>query len=173
MQKADMASSLEEDAKPRYRELEFGVRSVQVKEAEDGTTYIRAEQDLAPYAWRMTDKLVHWAQTTPDHSFMAQRERLADGSTGDWQHISYGQMLKAARSIAQALVDRQLSAERPVLILSENDLDHVTLAMGCLYAGVPYCSVSTPYSLVALGSASSGRSLTTRRGIDGIISRSA
>ena len=144
-----IAQNRQEGGKPQYRELEFGVRSVQVKEADDGATYIRSEQDLAPYALRMTDKLVHWAQTTPDHSFMAQRKRLADGSTGDWQHISYGQMLKAARSIAQALVDRQLSAERPVIILSENDLDHVTLAMGCLYAGVPYCSVSVPYSLVS------------------------
>ena len=97
----------------------------------------------------MTDRLLHWAQTTPEHSFIAQRERLADGRTGDWQHISYAQALAAARSIGQALVERGLSAERPVVILSENDLDHAMLAMGCLYAGVPYCSVSAPYSLVS------------------------
>lgn len=100
-----------------------------------------ADQELAPYAKRMTDRLVHY-QATPDHTFIAQRERLADGGTGDWKHISYAQTLAAARSIAQALMDRKLSAERPVIILSENDLDHAMLA-SCLYAGVPYCSAST------------------------------
>lgn len=142
-------SQIEEGVQPRYRELEFGVRSIWVREAGDGTFHVRSDQELAPYAQRMTDRLLHWAQVTPEQTFIAQRERLADGSTGDWQHITYAQMLAAARSIAQALLDRNLSAERPVVILSENDLDHAMLAMGCLYAGVPYCSVSTAYSLIS------------------------
>jgi hypothetical protein len=33
----------------------------------------------------MTDRLVHWAETAPDRTFIARRERLADGSTGDWR----------------------------------------------------------------------------------------
>ena len=64
-------------AQPRYRELEFGVRSVQVRDAGEGVFYVRPEVELAPFATRMTDKLVHWAKTTPEHSFVAQRERLA------------------------------------------------------------------------------------------------
>lgn len=142
-------SQIEEGAQPRYRELEFGVRSIWVREAGDGTFHVRSDQELAAYALRMTDRLLHWAQATPQQTFIAQRKRLADGSTGDWEQISYAQMLAAARSIAQALLDRNLSAERPVVILSENSLDHAMLAMGCLYAGVPYCSVSTAYSLVS------------------------
>ena len=41
------------------------------------------------------------------------------------------------------------SAERPVAILSENGLEHALLALGCLYAGVPYCPVSPAYSTVS------------------------
>ena len=152
MQETDTAMRVEqteEGTSPRYRALEFGVSHIRVTEGEGGVFYARADQDLAPHAQRMTDRLVHWAQTTPDQTFIAQRVRLADGSTGDWKHISYAQTLAAARSIAQALVERKLSAERPVIILSENDLDHAMLAMGCLYAGVPYCSASTAYSLVS------------------------
>jgi len=153
MQETDTAmqalGQVAEGGRPRYRELEFGVRSIRVREAGDGTFYVRSDQELAGHAARMTDRLVHWAQTTPQQTFIAQRQRLADGSTGDWQRISYAQTLAAARGIAQALLDRKLSAERPVIILSENDLDHAMLAMGCLYAGVPYCSVSTAYSLVS------------------------
>ena len=60
------ASQVEEGSKPRYRELEFGVRSIQVRESDDGGCYIRSEQDLLPHALRMTDRLLHWAQTTPE-----------------------------------------------------------------------------------------------------------
>ena len=145
----ETSTALPAQTAPRYRELEFGVRSIRVREAADGSFYVCSERELEPHAQRMTDRLLHWAQTTPDHSFIAQRERLADGGTGDWRHISYAQVLAAARSIGQGLAERGLSAERPVVILSENDLDHALLAMGCLYAGVPYCSVSTAYSLVS------------------------
>lgn len=137
------------EAGARYRELEFGIRSVWVREAGDGSFYVRPDVELAPYAQRMTDRLVHWARQTPQHSFIAQRERLPGGGTGDWRHISYAQALEQARRIGQALLQRGLGPERPVLILSENDLDHAMLALGCLYAGVPYCPVSPPYALVS------------------------
>ncbi len=40
-------------------------------------------------------------------------------------------------------------AERPVAILSDNDLEHLTLALGAMWAGVPYAPVSPAYSLVS------------------------
>jgi feruloyl-CoA synthase len=134
---------------PRYRALAFGVTRAQLRRTADGVQYLRAEGDLQPCATRMTDKLVQWAATDPQRLFMARRERQADGSTGDWQRITYGQALQAARAIGQALLDRGLSAERPVAILSENSLEHALLALGCLYAGVPYCPVSPAYSIVS------------------------
>jgi feruloyl-CoA synthase len=80
---------------------------------------------------------------------MARRARLADGSTGDWIHLTYAQAWDSARSIAQALLDRKLSVERPVVILSENDLEHAQLALGCLVAGVPFVPTSSAYSLIS------------------------
>ncbi|KQT08141.1 feruloyl-CoA synthase [Ramlibacter sp. Leaf400] len=136
-------------ALPRYRPLAFGVTRARLRRTGDGVQYVRAELDLQPCAARMTDKLVHWATTDPGRLFMARRERRADGSTGDWQRITYGQALDAARSIGQALLDRGLSPERPVAILSENSLAHALLALGCLYAGVPFCPVSPAYSTVS------------------------
>ncbi|MFZ2388683.1 MAG: feruloyl-CoA synthase, partial [Polaromonas sp.] len=66
-----------------------------------------------------------------------------------WQHVSYGQAWERARHIAQSLINRGLSADRPVLILSENDLEHAQLAMGCLIAGVPFVPTSPAYSLIS------------------------
>ncbi len=134
---------------PRYRPLRFDVTRVTLREGAHGVQYMQAQLPLAAYAHRITDRLLHWARTAPDRTFMARRTRLSDGSLGDWRHISYAEALESARSIAQALLNRGLSAERPVVILSENDLEHALLALGCLMAGVPYCPVSPAYSTVS------------------------
>jgi feruloyl-CoA synthase len=134
---------------PRYRPLEFPIRRVVLREGAGGVRYLQADVPLAPYAARLTDRLVHWAAIAPDRSFMARRVRLPDGGTGDWRHVTYRQALAAARSIGQALLDRGLDRERPVAILSENDLEHALLSLGCLYAGVPFCPISPAYSIVS------------------------
>jgi feruloyl-CoA synthase len=134
---------------PKYRPLKFGVTRVTLREGAQGVQYVKADQSLRPYAMRITDRLLHWAHTVPERSFMARREHRSDGSTGPWQHISYARALEAARCIGQALLDRKLSNDRPVAILSENGLEHAMLALGCIYAGVPYCSVSPAYSTIS------------------------
>ena len=77
------------------------------------------------------------------HVMRHQQER-------DWHHITYGEAWKTARNIAQGLINRGLSTERPVAILSENSLEHALLAMGCVLAGVPFVPTSPPYSLVSV-----------------------
>jgi feruloyl-CoA synthase len=133
----------------RYRPMRFGVTRAVLREGADGVRYLRGEGALQGYAFRMTDRLVHWAETQPERVFMARRRRNADGSTGDWVTVSYREALARARSIGQALLDRGLSANRPVAILGENSLEHALLALGCLYVGIPHCPVSPAYSLVS------------------------
>ena len=134
---------------PKFRPLKFGVTRVKMREGADGVRYISADQKLEDYATRMTDRLVHWAKTRPEATMLAKRVKNADGTLGDWRHISYAQAWQSARSIAQALIDRGLSAERPVVIMSENDLEHALLSLGCLVAGVPFCPASPAYSTVS------------------------
>ena len=107
---------------------------------------MQADLPLGAFARRVTDYLVHWAETTPDHSFLARREQLPGGKTGDWQHVSYAQALDAARSIGQALLDRGLRAERPVVVLSENTIEHALLALGAFTPACPTapCRPPTP-----------------------------
>ena len=136
-------------AAARYRPLEFGVTRAVVRNGADGVRYLRAEQPLAPYAARMTDRLLHWAQTAPHRSFMARRVRNPDGSSGEWRHISYAQALASARCIGQALLDRRLGPDRPVVVLSENDLEHALVALGCMVVGIPYCPASPAYSTIS------------------------
>jgi feruloyl-CoA synthase len=110
----------------------------------DGIQVLRSTEPLGAYPERMTDRLEQWARESPDRSFVAKRVK-----GGDWRHISYAQMLQRAQAVGQALVNRGLSPERPVVILSDNDLEHLTLAMGALWVGVPHATVSSAYSLIA------------------------
>jgi feruloyl-CoA synthase len=129
--------------------MTFGVTRVTMREGEQGTRYMAADQDIAPYAQRLTDRLVHWSQEAPTRTLFARRQKQADGSTGDWRHVSYAEALQAARRIGQGLLNRGLNAERPVVILSENSLEHALLALGCIYAGVPFCPASPAYSTIS------------------------
>ena len=134
----------------KFRPLKFGVTRVEVRDGPSGTHYLKAEQALQNYPDRMTDRLRHWAEQTPEHTLFARRVKQADGSFGDWRHVSYQEAWSTARNIAQGLIDRGLNAERPVAILSENSLEHALLALGCMLAGVPFVPTSPPYSLVSV-----------------------
>lgn len=133
----------------KYRPLKFGVTRATLRDGNPGVHYLRADQALDAFPERITDRLVHWARTEPGRTLFARRVKQADGSSGDWKHISFAQALDAARRIGQGLIDRGLSVDRPVLILSENDLEHALLALGCVYAGIPYCPTSPAYSLIS------------------------
>lgn len=134
---------------PKFRPLSFGVTRIELRQGPPGVSYLKAEQALQDYPLRLTDRLQHWARIAPERSFLARRIRHADGSSGAWRHVSYHEAWASARNIAQALLNRGLSVERPVLILSENDLEHALLAMGCMVAGVPFVPTSPPYCLVS------------------------
>ena len=138
---ANTARSL--DTHP-LRRISFGDPVVSIEQAGDGTIYLRPSTPLGDYPRRLTDRLHHWASEAPDRTFMA--ERVAGGG---WRQVSYGELLTASRYIASALLARGLSADRPVVILSGNSIDHALVAFGAFYAGIPFCPVSPAYSLVS------------------------
>ncbi|RXH22861.1 feruloyl-CoA synthase [Bradyrhizobium nanningense] len=139
------SSSMERGASTSpLRPISFGDPAVNIERRDDGTIYLRPKQLLGDYPARITDRLHHWATTTPDRVFMAERE----GGRG-WRKITYAELLTASRHIASSLIARGLSAERPVVILSGNSIDHALLAFGAFYAGIPFCPVSPAYSLVS------------------------
>jgi feruloyl-CoA synthase len=126
------------------RAISFGNPDVSVERRADGTIYLRPKKPLGEYPVRLTDRLHHWAGAEPHRIFMA--ERRADGG---WRQITYAQLMTATRHIASALLARDLSAEKPIVILSGNSIDHALVAFGALYAGIPFCPVSPAYSLVS------------------------
>src|SRR3954467_278261 len=126
------------------RPISFGTPAVHVERRDDGTIYLRPKAQLLDYPVRITDRLHHWAAAAPDSVFMAERN-----AARGWRQITYAELLASSRHIASALLARGLSAEKPVVILSGNSIDHALVAFGALYAGIPFCPVSPAYSLVS------------------------
>src|SRR6202048_1388349 len=126
------------------RAISFGDPEVTIDRRDDGTIYLRPKIARGVYPVRLTARLHHWAKAEPNRIFMA--ERVAGGG---WREVTYAQLLAFTRNIASGLLARGLSAEKPVVILSGNSIDHALIAFGALYAGIPFCPVSPAYSLVS------------------------
>lgn len=140
----EASSQIQAGVDAPFRAVRLEKPDIELDRRSDGTILIRSRHPLDPYPPRLTDRLKHWARETPARVFMAARDE-----NKAWRQITYAQALGFARSIGEALLKRDLSAERPVVILSGNDLEHAMLGLACLYAGIPYAPISPAYSLVS------------------------
>jgi len=128
---------------PRAR-LTLAPAAIEVLPQEGGAVLLRSPVPLGPYPNSLGEHLRHWAAVAPARTFLAER-----ADDGGWRRVNYAEALAAARSIGQALTDRGLTPDRPVMILSGNSVDHALLQLGCLYSGVPVAPLSPAYSLVS------------------------
>jgi len=126
------------------RAVTLGPADVVIERRGDGAILMRSPHALPPYPRMLTERLVHWAKAAPNRVFLAQRD--ADGG---WRMMSYAQTLAAVHALATALLARRLSTERPVAILSGNDIEHALLGLAAMHVGIPYAPISVPYSLLS------------------------
>jgi feruloyl-CoA synthase len=111
----------------------------------DGGMVLSSAMALEPFEDSLGLLLRHWARAEPDRVFIAERA----GGAGDWISLTWGEASRRADAIAQALLDRGLGVERPLLLLSGNSIDHALLTLGGFLAGVPVIPVSPAYSLMS------------------------
>ncbi|MFC3615343.1 feruloyl-CoA synthase [Lutimaribacter marinistellae] len=110
----------------------------------DGSTLMQQKDPLPDHLPTLADYLDKWADATPDQPWIAQRDK-----GDDWRKITYAEARDAARRIGASLLAMGLGADRPLLILSGNSLEHALLGAACFYVGIPYAPVSPAYSLVS------------------------
>ena len=130
-------------SKPPFASLRFAPAAVDVERRDDGVRVLRSPQQLRPYARCLGEYLERWAREAPERCFLAER---ADAV---WRRLTFGEALTKARAIGAALLARGLSAERPVLVLSDNAIDHALLMLGAMHVGVPVAPISPAYSLMS------------------------
>ena len=129
---------------PPLRPVKLGPADVMVERRGDGVILMRSPHPLSSYPQKLTERLAHWAVAAPDRVFVAQRD-----TAGGWRTLTYADTLAAVRAIAAALLERGLSPDRPVAILSGNDIEHALLGLAAMHVGIPYAPISVPYSLLS------------------------
>jgi feruloyl-CoA synthase len=134
------------DTEAPVRNVELGPLDLVLEQREDGTILGHSSEEEQSYSDNILQWLRYWGGAEPGHIFLA--ERPAPGAPG-WNNITYAETYEKMRSIALALLNRNVSPERPVAVLSGNSIDHALVALAAMYIGVPYAPVSPAYSLIS------------------------
>jgi feruloyl-CoA synthase len=126
------------------RRVRLGAPNVVVERRSDGCILMRSADALPPYPAKLTERLDYWAKAAPQRIFLAQRD-----SAGEWRTLTYATAFTKVRAIAAALLARDLSPDRPIAILSGNDIEHALIGLAAMHVGIPYAPISVPYSLLS------------------------
>lgn len=130
---------MREDTAQKVRLWETQVLSQTRK---DGSILVWQAGSLEAYPDRLSDRIRHWAEVDPGRTWMAERN-----PAGEWARISYGELAEIMPSIGGGLLQLGLSAERPLLILSGNSLEHAVIALSAQFVGVPSAAIAPAYAL--------------------------
>jgi feruloyl-CoA synthase len=139
-----MPVSAEKARTAPLRPVRMGAAAPEMERRADGCILIRSCTPLPACDRNLIEPLHRWAIETPDRVFLAQRD-----AGGAWRKLSYAQVRGMVARIAAALLRRGLSPERPIAILSGNDIEHALLGLAAMSIGVPYAPVSAAYSLMS------------------------
>jgi feruloyl-CoA synthase len=129
---------------PPLRPVDLGPLDIVVAPGADGAIHARSPFALGPYDAKVTAWLDLWAARTPQRIFLAERD-----AGNNWRGLTYAEARAQVRALAQALIERNLGPERPLIILSGNSIAHALLGLAALYAGIPYAPISPAYSLAS------------------------
>jgi feruloyl-CoA synthase len=123
----------------------FATPSVVADRRADGSVVPKSTVPLRESARCVGDWLEHWARHVPDRIFLGDRASV----DAPWQKLTYGDALKQVRGAAAWIPAQGLNAERPLLILSDNSVEHALFALAAQHVGVPSASISPAYSLMS------------------------
>lgn len=127
-----------------FRTVRLGTSVAIARAGLDGSIILTLDEPLDAYPATLTDSLVRWARDKPDQIFLSMR-----GDDGSLVELSYAETLAKVEAIGTALLARKLPADRPIVLLSENDVENALLFLAALHVGIPYTPISPAYSLLA------------------------
>ena len=121
----------------------FAAPKVLVSRRSDGTQLCASPEKLGDYSRCVGEWLVDWARQTPGRDFLAEREGTA------WRRVSYGEALARVLALGTWMLEHGLGKERPLILLSDNSIEHALLSLAAMHVGVPAVPVSPAYSLMS------------------------
>ena len=123
----------------------FATPAIVADRRADGSIVVKSTTPLQPAARCIGDWLEHWARQAPERIFLADRA----SADAPWTTVTYKDALQQVRSAAAWILAQGLSAERPLVILSDNSVEHALFALAAQHVGVPSAAISPAYSLMS------------------------
>jgi feruloyl-CoA synthase len=123
------------------RPIAYAPPRVVCERSSDGVLRYRSTEPVAAHDPSLARLFRAAVEHNPSGIFLAER----DG--GLWRKLTYAAARPFVDALAAGLIERGLSAERPVMILSANSIDHALLTLAGHTAGVPVAPISVAYSL--------------------------
>jgi feruloyl-CoA synthase len=124
------------------RPIAYAAPRIVCEEAADGSLRCRSTEPLAPHDPSLARLFRTAVERNPGGLFLAER-----GAEGAWRKLTYQDARPIVDALAHSLIERGLSAERPVMILSGNGIEHALLTLAGHTAGIPVAAISVAYSL--------------------------
>src|SRR5215472_3288014 len=134
---------------PPFKPLTQKPPSIDVTRKPDGSIYIRSRYPLGQMHRSIAHLLEERAAQHPERNLIAERTPQPGGKLGDWRYITYGETNARASAVAQALLERGLGPDAPLMVLSGNSIIHGVMMLGAMKARVPVAPVSVAYSLMS------------------------
>jgi feruloyl-CoA synthase len=124
------------------RKLDRPEPCVDVRRAADGIVYVSCGLKYEPGLPSLVDYLARAAELRPNTTFLAERD-----ASKQWRRLTYAQASRDTAAVATWLIRQGLGPQSaPVMILSENTIEHALLMLGAMRAGVAVVPVSPTYS---------------------------
>jgi feruloyl-CoA synthase len=124
------------------RAIAYAAPRIACARAADGSLRCRSTEPLASYDASLARLFRAAVERNPGGLFLAER-----GADGGWRKLSYEAARRTVDALAHGLIERGLSPERPVMILSGNSIEHALLTLAGHTAGIPVAPISVAYSL--------------------------
>jgi feruloyl-CoA synthase len=123
----------------------FATPDIVAERRADGSIWLKSMTPLETAARCIGDWLEHWARQAPERVFLGERSSV----DAPWTMVTYKDALRQVRSAGAWIVAQGMSAARPLVILSDNSIEHALFALGAMHGGVPVASISPAYSLMS------------------------
>jgi feruloyl-CoA synthase len=124
------------------RKLNRPEPTVEVRHAAGGVVYLTSGLKYEPGLPSLIEYLTRAAELRPNTTFLAER----DGAK-QWRRLTYAAALRDTAAIATWLIRNGYGqASAPLMILSENTIEHGLLMVGAMRAGMAVVPVSPTYS---------------------------
>jgi len=127
-----------------FREASFWSPELDERRTADGTVYLRPLGELPEYHKRVTKPLFDGEKAYGERVFLADRVPGQEA----WRTVTYAEMAEQVRRVASWLLRQNLSADRPLLILSGNSIEHATMALAAIHIGIAHASIAPNYALM-------------------------